>query len=799
MLMFIVVVLFILIIKRLITKNKNAIVETTVEQDEKSYTLESMIKFVKQRLDEITKINLYDIGLSEEELKRRKAKKYELKKALKGCTYGDVNDKKYVKELIYDLLSKEYGVSETNISHIISFDTPSLLNAQDKFDIIIHEYKKSYGYDALNEIIKRYGLDKPKFLNGDAKPSYVITDEEISDIYTKEEFELSFQDKLEVVVQRIYQQYKGYSSIDEVRDMNIDGVSGGVSGLPESFLSQVAQSDNDYLRQAMEAKVPRACDSIWIFFHGVSIRLAFLSFGTESELKRVCQNIYKYNNPGQLSDSNGYKINEMKDGSRIVVVRPSMSETWAFFVRKFDVQKATLEQIVRFEGKEETIELLRFLVKGARIISLTGQQGCGKTTMLMAMIESIYETLNLRITETAFELHLRKIYPTRNILSMRETETISGQECLDVQKKTDGDVNIIGEVATDPVASWMIQSAQVASKFTLFTHHAKTFPDLVTALRNSMLRAGVFKNEKTAEEQVVSVLNFDIHLIKDFKGRRYIERITECIPIHDVNDYTFDHNKEKTLEGKFDKFFDNATKFFSKSTNRELYTYRNILEFVDDSYVLVNPISEHNITEMRNNMSDKDVVEFDQFLERNWEIKPPKMPELEEAEVEKKSEPVFKTLKQELAEKGELPQANRPVEGIQPEVSVNTEQNIQAPIGEISTMQMPNTQIPNGQMPNNPVQGTQPNGQIPNGQVPNMNVPNQNMNNNGQVPNMNVPNQNMNNNGQVPNMNVPNQGMNNNGQIPNNTINNINKMGPQGSNNNNNGVEPSAPSQKPTK
>ena len=95
----------------------------------------------------------------------------------------------------------------------------------------------------------------------------------------------------------------------------------------------------------------------------------------------------------------------------------------------------------------------------------------------------------------------------------------------------------------------MIQAAQVASKFTLFTHHAKTFPDLVTALRNSMLRTGVFTNEKVAEEQVVQVLNFDIHLVKDFRGRRYIQRVTECIPIQDVNDYTFDHRKEKTLEG----------------------------------------------------------------------------------------------------------------------------------------------------------------------------------------------------------------------------------------------------------
>ncbi len=606
---------------RSVAKKKEQKVEHDVEQNDKTYTLERMTEFVKRRLDEITKINLYDIGLSEEELKRRKKKKYELKKALKGCTYGDVNDKKYVKELIYDLLMKEYGVDETNISKAIPFDIPSLLTDQDKFDILILMYKKEFGYEALTQIIKKYNLATLKYISGETKPCYVITGEEISDIFEKEQLVLSFADKLNVVVQRIYQHYKGYSSIDEVRDMNIDGVSGGVSGLPESFLSQVAQTDGDYLDQVLENKVPRACDSIWIFFQGKSIRLAFLSFGTESELKRVCQNIYKYNNPGQLSDSNGYKINEMKDGSRVVVVRPSFSETWAFFVRKFDVKRATLEQLIVFPGKEQAIDLLKFLVKGARIISLTGEQGCGKTTMLMGMIENIYETMNIRVQETAFELHLRKIYPTRNILTFRETETISGQEGLDVQKKTDGSVNIIGEVATDPVASWMIQAAQVASKFTLFTHHAKTFPNLVTALRNSMLRTGVFNDERTAEEQVIQVLNFDIHLVKDFRGRRYIERVTECIPLEDKNEYNFDHRKEKTLEGKMDKFFDNATHYFTKVTDRQLYKYVNIMEYIDGEYVLTNKISDHNIKEMRENMDDTDLEAFDKFVEENWGTK----------------------------------------------------------------------------------------------------------------------------------------------------------------------------------
>ena len=226
LLTFVVLILVGVLIKYVIEKNKNAEVEEEIDVDDKTYTIEKMTEFIKKRLDEITKINLYDIGLSEEELKRRKAKKYELKKALKGCTYGDVNDKKYVKELIYDLLAKEYGVTEVNISKAITFDIPSLLTHQDKFDILIYMYKKDFGYEALTQIIKKYNLATLKYVAGEAKPCYVITKEEIDEIYEKENLTLNFQDKLNVLVQRIYQHYKGYSSIDEIRDMNIDGVSG---------------------------------------------------------------------------------------------------------------------------------------------------------------------------------------------------------------------------------------------------------------------------------------------------------------------------------------------------------------------------------------------------------------------------------------------------------------------------------------------------------------------------------------------------------------------------------------------
>ena len=127
--------------------------------------------------------------------------------------------------------------------------------------------------------------------------------------------------------------------------------------------------------------------------------------------------------------------------------------------------------------------------------------------------------------------------------------------------------------------------------------------------------------ERFTYQQVVQVLNFDIHLVKDFRGRRYIERVTECIPIENKNEYTFEHQNVATLENKMDKFFDNATHYFTKVTDRQLYKYVNILEYIDGEYVLTNKISDTNIKEMRNNMDASDVELFDDFIQENWGIR----------------------------------------------------------------------------------------------------------------------------------------------------------------------------------
>lgn len=527
----------------------------------------------------------YESGLNQAELELRINRKNELRKALRYCTFGDKAAKIYVKDYIKDILVKKYGVSKDSIDFIIPFSQSLKLTAQDRFEILLYIYQKDYDNKALEELIKDYSLDKPK-KDKEGMIYYEITKEDIHMAFdTSTLLSLNFNDKLNILVQRIYQRYKGNGSIDEIRDMKIDGVSAGVSGIPEGFeLDNVLDI----------ATLPASYDSIWIFYHGKTIHLSFLSFHSYKELVRVCKNIYRYNNPGQLSEVKGYIVNEMKDGSRVAVARPPFCESWVLFVRKFDaVLQENIRHLITDENKELPINIMKWLIKGCRVIGITGEQGSGKTTLLMSLIGFINPSYNLRIQELSFELHLRKIYPNRNIVTFRETGSITGQEGLNFQKKTDGAVNILGEVASAPVSAWLIQMAQVASLFTLFTHHAKTTADLVISMRNSLLLEGGFHNERIATEQVSDTINFDIHMKKGMDGHRYIERITEIIP-----------SKEGSTE--------------SSDLTKGIFGTRDIIVWNEGSYVWKNPLSSYSKKNICNYLNEKEKGLFSEDMGAGW-------------------------------------------------------------------------------------------------------------------------------------------------------------------------------------
>lgn len=540
------------------------------------YQLSFLLDKLKQYFYDNTSEELHSKHLSKQELQKLKQQKIYLHKALHECNVGSAVAKRFVKEQIKEWLQSNYQITPDNINCIIPFHDMIALTCQDKFEILLYRYKTEYGAEAFTRLLLDYELWNPKHRE---ETPYEITEDQIHRVYDVAGIRLSFTDKLEIVAQRLYQNYKGHGPVDELRDMNIDGVSAGVSG---------ALSEKEERNQGSNT-IPEKSNinnSIWVFFRGLMIHLCFLSFSSSEELQKICRNIYRYGKPGQLSAVRGYIVNEMMDGSRVVVVRPPFAESWSFFVRKFNYQGVSkLTDLIIDENASLVITILRLLIRGEQIIGITGEQGSGKTTLLKSLIQFIPPSYTLRVQELVFELHLREIYPERNIVSFRETAEIQGREGLDLQKKTDGTVNIIGEVASAPVASWLVMVSQVASKYTIFTHHAKTTKHLVMALRNDLMITGAFQNEHAAQMQVKASIRFDVHVAKDCNGHRYIERITEIEP----------------------------------SIQEEEITVRDIVKYEGGKYLLIQPVSEATKEEMFTHLSIQEKDTYMQLLNEGGE------------------------------------------------------------------------------------------------------------------------------------------------------------------------------------
>lgn len=517
-----------------------------------------LIQMVDERLNQLLQSNLQELHLTKQQMITLRRQKQELKQMLRRCGIGDLAAKKYVKQTILQILTEKIMITQDEMEQIFPVHNKKNLSVRDKFEVMISCYEREYGKRALEEWILQHHLDNSRRKEHGI---YEISKEQVELIFESGQYTVSFVEWVNLIVQRVYAGYRGLGVVDMIRDMDIDGVSGGVSGRTEEERS------------------------VWIMFQGKSIYLSFLCFGSEKELQRICRIIYRYGQPGQLSRAKGYLVNEMADHARVVVARPDFCENWVFFVRKLDnLRSRNLEELFEGVSAKLAVLLLQYIVKGCQTLAITGAQGSGKTTLLMALIAYIEGSHTLRIQETAFELQLRRLYPERNIVSFRETDSISGQEGLDFQKKTDGTVSIVGEVANAKQAALMLQLSQTASLYTLFTHHATSTRSLVCALQNNLIQEGQFSKEVIAQRQVVEAVRFHVHLEKDVVGNRYIAFISEIIP-----------KEQQNKKG-------------------DCFEERVLLSYCCGSYRLHNPISRETLEKMSIHVKEEEREEYNGAL-----------------------------------------------------------------------------------------------------------------------------------------------------------------------------------------
>lgn len=468
-----------------------------------------------------TKIRTYlesnvPFGIPRAERAKYRLQVQKLRSALRACVYGEGGEKEYVKHYIMrELLSLNLTARERE--HLLPVRSPERLTPARKFDIMLYTYMKKYGKDGFLKLCERWEL--PGEVEQEDGSYFEITAEDIHRIYAKEDIVLSYQEELCLICDAVYEGF-GHGIIDRLRDCRLDGISGGVAGIPEQFFRYENELVGEYTGK-------HSYDSIFVMLQGNTVRLSFLSFGSEQELRRVVKALIRFESPGELSYYRPYLVNDMKDGSRVFACRPPFSESWAFFIRKFDsAEEKQPEDLITGAGAAELIQALKYFVGGGLHIAITGAQGSGKTTLLKALVRYINPKYNLRIEESVFELWMRKEFPRRNILTFRETESVGATEGLDAFRKTDGNCLMMGEVGTIQAAALMIELSQVSEQ-QLFTHHAMTTEKLLGYFRNALLRTGTYSDERMAQEQVAEAIDIHVLCEKDLCGRRYVKEITE--------------------------------------------------------------------------------------------------------------------------------------------------------------------------------------------------------------------------------------------------------------------------------
>lgn len=565
--------------------------------------MDKLFSIVKTTLADMVKEESVT-GLTEAELDNGIKRRARINDALKKCVYGIETAKIIVIDLIRNIIST-YLTNEEEVLNVINFNT-MFLDVRIKFEILLYRYKKEYKKDALAEIIKKYNWKRIRYdIEDKTKPHYRVDEMDVNDAFVKENIHLDYEEMLDIIAILIYQRYKGFGIVDTIDEMNINGFNFGTSG---SILSALATREVN--------KQNKATSSFWLYFQGIYIHFKFLNFGSEEEVRRVVQLIARYNSPGPLTEKRGFIVNTMQDKSRVLAVRPPLAEYWAVFVRKFSLSDPSLKGLVEKEYTKRAdlgIGWVKYLMMGQVTTAFTGRQGSGKTTMMTAAFEYVDPRYNIRVIEMAPEMYLRELYPERNILSLQETLTVTATMAQDALKKSDAAVTVVGEVATDEIAANMIQAAQIASLYTLFSHHANKGDDLIFGIRNSLVNAKGY-DMKTAEAQVLQVIHMNVHLNYGTTGKRFIERVTEIIPLAERTPYP-DYNEADPHS--FNKI---TIEYYKRITDRQTFICRDLLRYNqnNDTYEVVNTPSENLLKHMLNSMPSNEVDGFMKFIEQNY-------------------------------------------------------------------------------------------------------------------------------------------------------------------------------------
>jgi len=251
----------------------------------------------------------------------------------------------------------------------------------------------------------------------------------------------------------------------------------------------------------------------------------------------------------RIDESSPLVDGRLPDGSRINAIVPPLSlEGPCLSIRKFRQKALTEEDLINSGSiNTEAMEFLKQAVHARANILVSGATGAGKTTMLNALSQYIFDGQRVVTIEDAAELQLQHSHVVRLETRPPNNEGIgrvSARELLRNALRMRPDRIIVGESRGGEVLD-MLQAMNTGHSGSMSTVHANSAEDAITRLE-MMIGLSDFKgSDSLCQKMIGSALDYIVHVGRLNDGQRVVREIVkvsgklaELKPIFLFNEHT---------------------------------------------------------------------------------------------------------------------------------------------------------------------------------------------------------------------------------------------------------------------
>jgi pilus assembly protein CpaF len=221
----------------------------------------------------------------------------------------------------------------------------------------------------------------------------------------------------------------------------------------------------------------------------------------------------------------------LPDGSRVNATIPPVSlDGPTISIRRFGRQRLRRADLLRLGMiSREMIAFLQYAVQARKNILISGGTGAGKSTMLGALAEAIPEYERIVTIEDTAELILDQEHVVRLETRPPNVENrgvITARDLVINSLRMRPDRIIVGECRGGEALD-MLQAMNTGHDGGMTTVHANAPRDALNRLETMVLMAGLELPSRAIREQIVSALQFIVHVRRCDDGVRRVESIAE--------------------------------------------------------------------------------------------------------------------------------------------------------------------------------------------------------------------------------------------------------------------------------